>query len=321
MDISIPYYEDNTRVSNSAIGWFLNKGPAFFHAKLSGEVEDEKSSAMDRGTMIHMYLLQPDEFQKEYLVWTKNKPTTPKQVDFCKALAESVEIEPNRAVLSAYRQCYSTTNQSEDKQLSKALEMAKTYEDYIKYLKNPDRTLISMYDYNMLCRIGNNISSHKLASRLLNPKTGETHHEFHINWELHDIPCKSLLDSVNFDFDKKICTLMDLKTTVKIGHFEDSVNQYDYTRQLEFYTMALIWYLEHERGEDPTKWHFDWYIIAIDTIEDNSIRVFKFTDEQVTTASVKILYVIDEIAWHVFHDKWDHTREYYEGDGAEKLNL
>ena len=26
MDISIPYYEDLTRISNSNIGWFLKKG-------------------------------------------------------------------------------------------------------------------------------------------------------------------------------------------------------------------------------------------------------------------------------------------------------
>lgn len=29
-EYDIPYYEDNTRISNSAIGWFLNKGPAYF---------------------------------------------------------------------------------------------------------------------------------------------------------------------------------------------------------------------------------------------------------------------------------------------------
>lgn len=321
MDLSIPYYEDNTRISNSAIGWFLNKGPAFFHAKMSGKVEDEKSSAMDRGTMIHMYLLQPDEFKQTYAIWTANKPTTPKQIDFCKALAETLEIEPNKALLSAYQQCYSTTGQSEEKQLSKALEMAKMYADYVEYLKDPSRTLITMYDYRMLQTIKANIDSHKMASKLLNPTTGETHHEFHINWELHDMPCKSLLDSVNFNFDTKVCTLMDLKTTVKIGHFEDSVNQYDYTRQLQFYTMALIWYLEHERNEDPSLWTFQWYIIAIDTIDDNSVRVFKFTNEQVIPQALKILDTIDRIAWHVFHDKWDHTKEYYEGDGTEVLSL
>ena len=40
MDISIPYYEDVTRISNSNIGWFLNKGPSFLHKMLSGEGEE-----------------------------------------------------------------------------------------------------------------------------------------------------------------------------------------------------------------------------------------------------------------------------------------
>ena len=27
------------------------------------------------------------------------------------------------------------------------------------------------------------------------------------------------------------------------------------------------------------------------------------------------------IAWHQSTGKWDHSREYYEGDGSESLNL
>lgn len=321
MEITIPYYEDNSRVSNSALGWFINNGPAYFHAKLSGEVEEETTSAMTRGTMIHMYLLQPDEFQKTYKVWTGTKPSSDKQELFCKALVESVEIEPDKAALSAFKAVYSTVNQSEDKMLSKAREMANMLHDYIVYLRNPEYELISLWDAKKLNKIKENIDAHKLAPKLLNPTSGETHHEFHINWECHGVPCKSLLDSVHFDFEKKICTLMDLKTTVKIGHFEDSVNQYDYTRQLEFYTMALIWYLENERNEDPSLWHFDWYIIAIDTTGSNEIRVFKFKDDQVLPKSVPILNTIDEIKWHQDNGKWAHHREYYETNGFETLNL
>ena len=66
MDLSIPYYEDLTRLSNSNIGWFLNKGPAYLHKMLSGQGEEEKSVALTKGTMIHEYLLQPEEFQKDY---------------------------------------------------------------------------------------------------------------------------------------------------------------------------------------------------------------------------------------------------------------
>ena len=63
MDISIPYYEDKSRINNTAIGWFLFGGPSYFRKKMSGEIPDEESRAMSKGTMIHMWLLQPDEFQ------------------------------------------------------------------------------------------------------------------------------------------------------------------------------------------------------------------------------------------------------------------
>lgn len=321
MDLSVPYYEDNSRISNSALGWFINKGPAYLYAKLSGKVEEESTQAMDRGTAIHMALLQPEEFQSSYVVWTSSKPQSDKQDKFCKDLVNSTEIEPNKAVIEAFKSNYSTTGLTEDKMLTKGLEIANSLKDYIEYLRNPERTLLSMRDYQKIQSLKQSIEQHKLASKLLNPGYGELHHEFHINWECHGVPCKSLLDSVHFDFEKKICTLMDLKTTVKISHFEDSVNQYDYTRQLEFYTMALIWYLENERQQDPSEWHFDWYIIAMDTLETNEVRVFKFLDEQVIPQSVKILNAIDEINWHRTNNKWNYRRQYYESDGSETLNL
>jgi len=46
MDISIPYYEDRTRISNSNIGWFLNKGPAFLHKMLTEDVPEEKNPVL-----------------------------------------------------------------------------------------------------------------------------------------------------------------------------------------------------------------------------------------------------------------------------------
>lgn len=321
MDISVPYYEDNSRVSNSAIGWFLNQGPAYFHAKLSGTIEDETTSAMSRGTAIHMYFLQPEEFKNHYLVWTSPKPKSKQQEDFCKALVDSVEIEPNKAILSAYKKAYRTNGKTDENILSEAEQLAKELKDYISYLRNPERELLSMYQYQQLKILEQSVNTHKLAKELLNPTKGEVHHEFHINWELHGVQCKSLLDSVHFDFESKVCTLMDIKTTTKINNFEDSINHYDYMRQLEFYTLALLWYLEHEREQDPSVWKFKWYIIAMDTNGSNRVRVFQFTDDQVLLKSVKILYAIDTIKWHMEHNLWEHSKEYYEGDGAETLNL
>lgn len=351
MDTSIPYYSDVSRISNSNIGWFLNKGPAFLHKMLTEDVPEEKSQALERGTMIHSYILTPEEFQKDYVVWNKSRPSSVQQEKFCQALVSSTEIEPNRAILDAYKQAYSTAGKSKDKMLSEGLKIASTLKDYIDFLKaNDGRIMISLWDVKMLEKIKHNIISHKLAANIIWPRnsrvrgldmkdpikdfipvTGdsgispiESYHEFHINWEFYDetpIACKSLLDGLTLDFKNKKAIIYDLKTTQKLWHFEDSIEQYDYCRQLMYYTMAVSWYLKYELGENLKDWSYEWYIIGIDTTGSNEIRVFKFTKDQIYSHADTIEYALEHIAWHQATGKWDHSREYYEGDGSESLNL
>ena len=332
MEITIPYYEDKTRISNSNIGWFLNKGPAFLHKMLTEDVPEEKNPVLERGTMIHEYILQPEEFQKDYVVWDKGRPNSAQQEKFCQALAFSTEIEPNRAILDAYKQAYSTAGKSEDKMLSEGLKIASTLKDYIDFLKsNDERKMISVFDYNMLKQIKYNMEKHhKLAWRIINPpgidEDSENHHEFHINWVYYvkmaaGVKCKSLLDGLTLDFRSKTAIIYDLKTTQKLWHFEDSIEQYDYCRQLMYYTMAVGWYLKYELGENLKDWSHEWYIIGIDTTGSNEIRVFKFTKDQIYPHADTIEHALEHIAWHQSTGKWEHSREYYEGDGSESLNL
>ena len=328
------YYSDRTRISNSNIGWFLNKGPAFLHKMLTEDVPEEKNRILERGTMIHEYILQPQEFQKDYVVWDKSRPSSTQQEKFCQALAFSTEIEPNRAILSAFKQAYSTAGRSEDKMLSEGLKIASTMKDYIDFLKaNDGRIMITPWDVKMLEKINDNIRFHKLASNLIKVDEGVwTRHEFHINWEWKDltgkhgkekicVSCKSLLDGLTLDFKNKKAIIYDLKTTQKLWQFEDSINQYDYCRQLMYYTMAVEWYLKYELGEDLKDWSHEWYIIGIDTTGSNEIRVFKFTKDLIYPHADTIEHALEHIAWHQANNKWEHSREYYEGDGSESLNL
>lgn len=323
MDISTPYYEDLSRISNSNIGWFLNKGPAFLHKMLTNPPPEEKNPVLERGTMIHMYILQPEEFQNTYVVWDKQKPTSSQQEKFCKSLADSVEIEPDKQLLSAYKAAYSTTNKSDAKMLSEAKEIASTLKEYIDFLSEKSgKTMISPWDYQMLKKIEYEILEHKLARNLIwTPEKIEHFHEFHINWEWGNVSCKSLLDGLNLDFFVKKATIYDLKTTQKLWHFEDSIDQYDYCRQIAYYKQAVMWYLKNECEEDPTEWTFEYYIIGIDTTGSNEIRVFKIEEYMVEARAYVISDALNEIAWHQESNKWEHSREYYEGDGSETLNL
>ena len=343
MDISIPYYEDLTRISNSNIGWFLQKGPAYLHKMLTDPPPEEKNPILERGTMIHEYILQPEEFQKDYVVWDKSRPSSVQQEKFCQALASSLEIEPNRAIIDAFKQAYSTAGKSEDKMLSEGLKIASTLKDYIDFLKaNDGRTMITPWDAKMLEKIEQNIQSHKLAWNIIWPlgkyKIGpelvgyhgdgidiNTYHEFHINWGYENkIQCKSLLDGLTLDFKNKKAIIYDLKTTQKLWHFEDSIKTYDYLRQLDYYSMAVGWYLVNEcrvTEDEIFEWKFEYYIIGIDTTGSNEIRVFKIEQEDVSSRDETIFTALDQIAWHQSTGKWDHSREYYEGDGSESLNL
>lgn len=350
MDITIPYYEDKTRISNSNIGWFLNKGPAYLHKMLTEDVPEEKNPVLERGTMIHMFILQPEEFQKTYVVWDKPKPSSVQQEKFCQELANTVEIEPDKAVLSAYKAAYSATGKTDKVMLSEGLKIASTLKDYIDFLKLHDgRIMINPWDAKMLEKIKQNIQSHKLANMIINPcfeykdetlylNYVKNYHEFHINWEYSfdtfksnkhtsdnvisvTIKCKSLLDGLTLDFKNKNAIIYDLKTTQKLWHFEDSMEQYDYGRQLAYYKGAVWWYLKNECNEDPNNWHFKYYIIGIDTTGSNEIRVFEIPETLIVDRDKVIFTVMLHIGWHQVNNKWDHSREYYEGDGSETLSL
>ena len=337
-EYEIPYYEDNTRISNSAIGWFLNKGPAYFRNMLNGKEKGLDLPQLRKGTMIHEFLLQPDQFWNDYVLFDGDKPKSAQAQKFCENLINTVEIELNKQLSEAYRKSYSIVGKSEDKILSEALKISVEYKDYIEAIKSK-KILISQYDLDQLMNIQHNVEEHKLAKQLLQ-KAGDysnihVYHEFQINWDylvedelnhgaLTPIACKSLLDSCTFNFDTKICTIMDIKTTAKLWHFEDSMKEFDYCRQLCFYQEAVYWYLtnilELSNGEID-KWRFEYYIIAIDTTGSNEIRVFKLNTHQVTSRGVTIHDFMRVYLWHLGTGNWDHSYDYYTGDGSETLNL
>ena len=323
MKIDIDYYSDNTRISNSAIGWFLKKGPRYLKDMLDGKEEGISAKYLDKGTMIHMYLLQPEEFWSNYMIIDYEKPKTAQQLAFCEAYFSSTEIVEEDKLINAYKASYSGNNMSKDAMLKKAKELQLKFAEYIEFLdKNQTYTVISFVDLNMLKNIKKNIDSHIKANELLTDQPGvECHNEFHINWEAEKqgVSCKSLLDRVKIDHANKKITLIDLKTTADVYNFKHSVEEYDYYRQIAFYILALTWYMK-DQGYDIEDYDIEAYIVAIQSNGNYEVRVFNMLNEKELLARKDLIAdTLTEISYHYQTGNWDHTREYYENDGTETL--
>lgn len=330
MDISIPYYEDLNRISNSNIGWFLKKGPRYLKEMLDGK-EGLKASFLDKGTMIHEYILQPEEFWKDYIILDFAVPKVKQQKDLLEFYANAKMVDPlaseDDILLMSYNSAYSN-NKSIDKRIQEAKELVELYQNYIEYFRNKDsKKVISFADLNMLKAIKKNMEDHKKANELLfkYPETFEVHNEFHINWEypnassLGDLPCKSLLDRVMIDHANKKIILVDIKTTVDVYNFKHSVEEFDYCRQLAYYWLAIHWYFKNELKLNIEEYEYETYIVAVQSHDGYEVRVFKFNPKTIEERLVTIDYAIKRIAWHKNNNLWDHMKEYYDEDGAELL--
>jgi hypothetical protein len=328
MDISVPYYEDLTRISNSNIGWFLKKGPRYLKEMLDGK-KGLKASFLDKGTMIHEYILQPEEFWKDYIILDFAVPKVKQQKDLLEFYANAKMVDPlaseDDILLMSYNSAYSN-NKSIDKRIQEAKELVELYQNYIEYFRNKDsKKVISFADLNMLKAIKKNMEDHKKANELLfkYPETFEVHNEFHINWEypnastLGDLPCKSLLDRVMIDHTNKKIILVDIKTTADVYNFKHSIEEFDYCRQLAYYWLAIHWYFKNELKLNIEEYEYETYIVAVQSHDGYEVRVFKFNPKAIEERLVTIDYAIKRIAWHKNNNLWDHMKEYYDEDGAE----
>lgn len=328
MDISIPYYEDLTRISNSNIGWFLKKGPRYLKEMLDGK-EGLKASFLDKGTMIHEYILQPEEFWKDYIILDFAVPKVKQQKDLLEFYSTARLVDPfaseDDILIMSYEAAYNN-NKSKEKKIQEAKELVELYQNYIEYFRNKDsKKVISFADLNVLKAIKKNMEDHKKANELLfnYPETFEVHNEFHINWEypnastLGDLPCKSLLDRVMIDHTNKKIILVDIKTTADVYNFKHSVEEFDYCRQLAYYWLAIHWYFKNELKLNIEEYEYETYIVAVQSHDGYEVRVFKFNSKAIEERLVTIDYAIKRIAWHKNNNLWDHMKEYYDEDGAE----
>ena len=323
-------YYDIKKVSNSSLSWFQISAK-FFKLKLDKELEEEKEpSYFRKGRHIHEYLLEPKEFDKHFTFLDYNIPRSKQQKDFCESYARQRKDSTNDKLLRAYNKAYSTKD-TDEKIIKKAKILEKDFQDYIKYIKIKPLyvEILSNSELLKLNEIRTEVLAHKKAKDLLYNEIHNTfgnsdklfiQNELQIQWKhLLNTECKSMLDRIIIDHEKKTIQLIDLKTTSNLSEFKESFEKFKYYRQMAFYWLALHWYFENELHLNINEYKNETYIIAISTIKPTEIKVFKISNKQLANGFNEIDRLMIELSWHFKNDKWDYSKSYYEGEGIETI--
>lgn len=321
------YYKRKGLVSNSSLNW-LEKNPELFRKFLQGELQDVKASYLEVGQLAHLKVLEYLEYEKNVIVYDYTAPKSAQQKAFIEVYNEHIKddaFEGNEALIAAYKEVY-TTKESDDKIQEKATKLLETLDGYRRYLQaSKTKTIISSSLSASIGRIEQNIRQHKKANELMygvstmmSDGKADSYNEYEVLWEWNGIKCKSLLDRVVVDYEKKVITIVDFKTTFSLSDFKTSFEKYHYDRQLAFYTMAIksaMKSLVHEKHEGE-EYDIECYVVAADT-KTEEVKVFNIND--LVEPTIQVEKLLSRAKWHIENSKWDHSREYYEGDGCDEL--
>lgn len=312
-------YYSIKRVSSSSLRWF-ETSPRFFRMMMDKEIEQENEFIFKKGKMVHFYLLQPEEFNKNYTFLDYESPKSQQQKDFCSNVARFKKGNKEEILIRAYKECYST-KESDEKVLEKAKLLEKQYKNYIKSIKlSTVKIVLSKGDIEKLDNIKKEIANHRVANDLLIEQkiTPEVYNEFEIYWEFLGIECKSMLDRVIIDKENKTVKLIDIKTSAQFSEFEEKFFEYKYHRQMAFYWLALYNHF-NKIGLDITDYKKETYIIAINIKEPTEIKVYEVGELSLNWGLNEIEKLMSELKWHFDNNIWDYPKLYYEGTGTIKI--
>lgn len=318
-------YYNEKRVSSTSLKWFEDESPWYFKNMLDKEIVQASLIWFDTGKQIHMSILEPKEFELNYIYLDYKIPKSINQQKFCEEVITAKEKNKQEQLDNAYSKAYNTVGKSDIKITEESSKLYKSLRHYMEYLKKSKeyKEVLTKSKWKLIQDLKEEAYSHKKARELLlieNPLTNiEEYNEIPIFWEYKteenkSVPCKSMLDRLVIDHDNKVIKLIDLKTTSNLGTFHKSVEKYKYYRQLAFYWKAV----EYEFN-DLKDYKHETYIVSLRTKELPECKVFEIPKSKLELGNEEIKNLMTNISWHFETNLWKYPKEYYEGSGIEQL--
>jgi hypothetical protein len=300
------YYAKES-ISNSDLGT-LKISPRQFVMRKQREMQT-KSAAMELGTLIHKFTLEPETF-----IIADVEPVKGKMGDYIQAYYELEKsgMEEDKISEMAYAHSQYKPSHSKPETVLKSFKNKEENVAYYEFLKKADgKIALGAKDKQVIEGCLTSLREHVVSNKLLfseNEENVEGLNEKEIYFTQEGVECKSKLDRIIVNHNNKTVTVVDLKTTssqvygecvpVKektgislmrdwhVTGFMYSCLQYSYHRQLAFYTNAAI-------AEYPD-YTVESFIIAVDTKGTYDVAVYKLPSEWLEEGSNEIKCLLSE---------------------------
>lgn len=330
-------------ISASSLNYF-DVSPRYYRDKVDKKIIDPPSPESKLGNQTHSFILEPENFKETYIQLNFDKPRGKNQELFCELCAnakanneslKAIDIAPD-----CYEKAYSSgkVKKSENKIKEEAMLLYEQLNGYITYLtlRKKEKEIISDSTMRYLHEAKRAIQKHELANALMfneeekmfGTEGLEIYNEKLILWEYPNLTvnnkpvvCKSFIDRVIIDHNKKEIKLIDFKTTNKLHDLtKEKIKERNYHRQLSFYWMALHYYFKQQYPDkNLSEYTKDTYIVGIQTINRyqqfvTECKVIKITEPTLMEGFESVENTITNISWHMENNKWDFTRFHYEHD-------
>ena len=297
-------YYANEAISNSDLGE-LKISPRRFVMRKRQEIQT-KSAAMELGTLIHKFTLEPDTF-----IVADVEPVGGKMGEYIKAYheLEKVGTPEDKIASMAYQMSGYKPSHSKPETILKSFQKKEENVAYYNFLKDSqDKIALTKRDKQIIEGCLMSLRAHVVANKLLFTDSDlQTYNEKEVYFKHHNVDCKSKLDRIIVDDKNKTVTIVDLKTTssqvygecqplnTKTGilfrdwhttGFMYSCLQYAYYRQLAFYIKAA-------QAEYPD-YKIESFIIAVDTKGSYDVAVYKLPEVWLNEGDNEIQCLLSE---------------------------
>ena len=308
------FYKDKFYFSYSSINKLLFSPRMFYSHYVLQQREDSTDAHLVAGRVLHCLLLEPDNFDKQFLVMGSKAPTGNNKIIIDLIFKYHLSIGNDSLTLSDYspeilthllsinlHQALKTDQQRLDKIL---VDENKLYFEFLK--QSLGKTVIDQETLDG-CKSGLEVLKLNSSVRALLQldKTDEDDHvdvynELQLQVDIAGLPFgfKGFVDNLVIDHDSKNIFINDLKTLGKsIQDFPDSVEYYRYWIQAVIY-MNMV---KEKYNLEGYEYHITFIVID----KYNQVYPYQVSSETLVQWSEKFKEVMTKVKWHYENKQYE----------------